>query len=190
MDKIIAISESSPQISEIDEGKFVRFIQRTPIWEYFKITQQKYLSYSTEENTAMISDYYKGMDNGKNLLFFLVDASDLWRDSTVAKFVLMSVIDNKPFDLGASSSKMLSPQKANIMSLSREISDSDRIIRSKVAVANIDGEKRASEAIWEDDGYFGALNPDFSIHKKDFTENTLIYISQAYLTIKEGEAMI
>ena len=190
MDKIIDISESSPQISEIDESKFVRFMQRTPIWEHFKITQQKYLSLSTEEKTAMISDYYKGMDNGKNLfffffffLFFLVDASDLWWDSVAAKFVLMSVIDNKPFGLGASSSQMLSPQKANIMSLSREISDSDRIIRSKVVGANTDGEKRASEAIWEDDGYFGALNPDFSIHKKDFLENALVYINQAYLTI-------
>ena len=68
MDKIIAISESSPQISNTDETKFVKFMQQTPIWEYFKITQLKYLSYSTEE-TAMISDYYKYMEQGKRWYF-------------------------------------------------------------------------------------------------------------------------
>ena len=86
---------------------------------------------------------------------------------------------------------MLSQQhKANVMSLSREITDSDHTIRSKMVVANIEGEKKASEAVWQGNGYFGDINPDFSIHKKDFPKNTLIYINQAYLTVKDGDAMI
>ena len=85
---------------------------------------------------------------------------------------------------------MLPPQKANIMSLSKEISDSDRTIRSKMVVANIGGEKKASEAVWEENGYFGDINPDFSIHKKNFPENALVYTNQAYLTVKDSDAMI
>ena len=67
MDKIIALSGSSPQITKIDESKFVKFM--TPIWDYFKITQQKYLSYTIEKKTAMINDYYKNMDEGEIFSF-------------------------------------------------------------------------------------------------------------------------
>ena len=37
---------------------------------------------------------------------------------------------------------------------------------------------------------FGIINPDFSIHKRDFPENALTYVNQAYLTVKEGSAII
>ena len=93
------------------------------------------------------------------------------------------------FDFGASSSSAL-PRRANIIFLSKEISEGDRAIRSKVVLANIDGEKKSSEAIWKKDGFFGTINPDLSIHKKDFPENALVYINQAYLTVKNGEVMI
>ena len=66
MDKIIALTESSPQGVSIDEAQFVRFMQTTPIWEFFKITQQKYLSYTKEEETKLINDYYIGMQQGKS----------------------------------------------------------------------------------------------------------------------------
>ena len=68
MNKIVSLSESSPQISNIDKAKFVRFMQQTPIWDYFKITQHKYLSYSVEEKTALISEYYKYMEQGKRCI--------------------------------------------------------------------------------------------------------------------------
>ena len=76
------------------------------------------------------------------------------------------------------------------MSLSKEISEGDCAIRSKVVVANIDREKKSSEVIWEKDGFFGTINSDLSIHKKDFPENALVYINQAYLTVTDGELMI
>ena len=59
-----------------------------------------------------------------------------------------------------------------------------------MVVANIEGEKKPNECVWEENGYFGEINPDFSIYKKDFPENALIYANQAYLTVKDGEAMI
>ena len=66
MDKIVSLSESSASIVDIDEQKFVRFMQKAPIWEFFKISQQKYLSCSVEEKTNMFRDYYDKVSNGKS----------------------------------------------------------------------------------------------------------------------------
>ena len=51
MEKLIALSESSPQMGNIDEAKLLKFMNQTPILEYFKMSQQVYLSLSTEEKT-------------------------------------------------------------------------------------------------------------------------------------------
>ena len=59
-----------------------------------------------------------------------------------------------------------------------------------MVVANIDGEEKVGERIWEQDGYFGSINPDFSIHKKNFPENAVVYINQAYLTVNDRDVMI
>ena len=59
-----------------------------------------------------------------------------------------------------------------------------------MVVANIECEDKVGECIWEQDGYFGSINPDFSIHKKNFPENTVVYINQAYLTVKDRDVMI
>ena len=72
MEKTIALSESSPQMANIDEAKFLRFMHQTPIWEHFKMTQQVYLSLSTEEKTKMINSYVS-MNNGKVMAFFVFD---------------------------------------------------------------------------------------------------------------------
>ena len=83
-------------------------------------------------------------------------------------------------------------RRANIMSLSRELTEADRSVRSQVAVANLSdsSDKRASESVWQENGFFGELKADFSIHKKDFPENALIYINQAYLSSKDGEPVV
>ena len=78
------------------------------------------------------------------------------------------------------------------MSLSRELTEADRSVRSQVVLASLDGDsnKIASECIWKETGFFGELKADFSIHKKDFPENTLVYINQAYLSTKDGEPIV
>ena len=88
------------------------------------------------------------------------------------------------------SSKSSRPSKASIFSLSKEISESDRSVRSKMVVANIEGVEKVGEQIWEEEGYFGKLNPDYSCHKNEFLENTLIYVNQGYLTVKDRDTMI
>ena len=71
MEKLIALSESSPQMGNIDEAKFLKFMNQTPILEHFKMSQQVYLSLSTEEKTKMIKSYYLNMDSGKICYFFV-----------------------------------------------------------------------------------------------------------------------
>ena len=87
---------------------------------------------------------------------------------------------------------MRQPQKSNIMCLSRELTEADRQIRSQVNVAETSDKDLnvSSERVWEENGYFGDINPDFSIHKRDFPENALTYINQSYLTVKDGNAII
>ena len=65
MDKIIALTESSPQGVVIEEAQFTKFMQTTPIWYYFKIAQSNYLSYTKEEKMKLINDYYTSMQQGK-----------------------------------------------------------------------------------------------------------------------------
>ena len=88
-----------------------------------------------------------------------------------------------------SSSKFSGP-KASIFSLSKEFSDSEKSIRSKMVVANIEGLEKVGEQVLPENGYFGKINPDYSSHKNDFPENCLVYINQAYLTVKERDTMI
>ena len=69
MDRIASLSEPFPQITDIDEKKFITFMQRKSIWVYLNISQQVYLSKSLEEKTTLIREYYDFVDNGKNGIF-------------------------------------------------------------------------------------------------------------------------
>ena len=71
MEKLIAISENSSQITDLDEKKFVKFMQMKPIWLHYNITQEQYLSRSAEEKASMIRRFYDFMESGKNVVFFL-----------------------------------------------------------------------------------------------------------------------
>ena len=59
-----------------------------------------------------------------------------------------------------------------------------------MVVTNIEGVEKVGEQVWQEDGYFGKIYPDYSSHKNDFPENCLVYINQAYLTLKERDTMI
>ena len=97
------------------------------------------------------------------------------------------------WDSPSTSTSSVNPKKrANLMSLSREITDAERSVRSQYTVASmdVDGDKRPCEKVWTSNGYFGELKSDFVLHKQDFPENCLIYCNQAYVSSKDGEAII
>ena len=78
------------------------------------------------------------------------------------------------------------------MCLSKQLTKADRQIRSQVIVAETSDKElsTSSEKVWQENGYFGDINPDFSIHKRNFPENVLTYMNQAYLSMKEGNMII
>ena len=96
------------------------------------------------------------------------------------------------FDSPAPSRSSIAKKRNNLMSLSREFSDSKKSVRSQYTVSSmvVDGEKHSCEKVWKNNGYFGELKMDFTLHKKDFPENSLIYVNQAYISSKDGEAVI
>ena len=59
-----------------------------------------------------------------------------------------------------------------------------------MVVANNEGVEKIGEQVWQRDGFFDKINPDYSTHKNDFPENCLCYINQAYLTVKDRDTMI
>ena len=96
------------------------------------------------------------------------------------------------FDSPAPSRSSIAKKRANLMSLSRESLDSEKSVRSQYTVSSmeVNGEKHSCEKVWKNNGYFGELKTDFTLHKKDFPENCLIYVNQAYISSKDGEAVI
>ena len=96
------------------------------------------------------------------------------------------------FDSPSSSRVNNSKKRANLMSLSREFSDSEKSMRTQYAVFSmeVEGEKHPCEKVWKNNGYFGELKTDFVLHKKDFPENSLIYLNRAYISSKDGDSVI
>ena len=78
------------------------------------------------------------------------------------------------------SSQTTVKSKSNVFSLSKEYSDHEKTIRSQMVVANIDGVEKSEYKI----------NPEYNCHKNDFPENALIYLNQAYLTLKDRNSII
>ena len=74
MDRLIEITDevsASQQEIIIDEKKFVEFIQKVPIWDFAKIFQNDYHSYSKEAKIDLIKKYYSHTLRGK-FLFCIV----------------------------------------------------------------------------------------------------------------------
>ena len=64
MDSLIKAAENFEQTSveeSFDEKTFVEFMKKVPIWEYFAITKQAYLTMSEQEKRDKISKYYSDM---------------------------------------------------------------------------------------------------------------------------------
>ena len=96
------------------------------------------------------------------------------------------------FDSPSSSRVNNSKKRANLMSLSREFSDSEKSMRTQCTVSSMEvyGEKHPCEKVWKNNGYFGEPKTDFVLHKKDFPENSLLYLNQAYISSKDGDPVI
>ena len=64
-------------------------------------------------------------------------------------------------------------------------------ISTKIVAATFENELGSEEVSWErvwrNFGYFDARKSDYSMEKVNFPENTLLYINQAFLTVKKNK---
>ena len=70
------VEETSKTEENFDESLFVEFMKKVPIWDFYCISKQVYLSMSEKEKREKISKYYSDMKNrhvpiGKFDLYFV-----------------------------------------------------------------------------------------------------------------------
>ena len=80
MDSLIKASENFEQVNNIeetlDESKFLEFMRKVPIWDFFCVSKQEYLKMAEEEKKQKISQYYSAMQSrrvpdGEFFIFYL-----------------------------------------------------------------------------------------------------------------------
>ena len=64
MENLMKAAENFEQATveeTFDENAFIKFMHKIPIWEFFTISKQTYLSMSEKEKRERISKYYSDM---------------------------------------------------------------------------------------------------------------------------------
>ena len=79
-------------------------------------------------------------------------------------------------------------QKANMLLMSKEVSDKDRSMNTQLLMTSNSDEKISGEKVWKQNGFFGEIKPEMNIEKVNIPENTLFYMNQGYIsTVKNGD---
>ena len=84
-------------------------------------------------------------------------------------------------------------EKANMMLLSKELTDKDRSMKTQLLVRSAanDDEKLSGEKVWKNYGFFKNIKPDLNLQKVNIPEYCLFYINQAFLsTVKNGDILM
>ena len=69
MENLMKVAENFEKISVEEtfvENRFIEFMKKVAIWDYFAITKQNYLSLSEQEKRDKISKYYSDMKSRKS----------------------------------------------------------------------------------------------------------------------------
>ena len=85
---------------------------------------------------------------------------------------------------------MTRPEKANMLLLSKELTDKDRSMKTKLLIrsSTSDDEKLSGEKVWKNNGFFKDIRPELNLEKVNIPENCLFYINQSFLsTVKNGD---
>ena len=72
--------------------------------------------------------------------------------------------------------------------MTKATKDNDKSISTNIVAVTFDNElgseEVSQERVWKSLGYFDAGKSDYSMEKINFPDNTLLYINQAFLTVK------
>ena len=165
---------------EIDQSQFLEFMDKNPVWYFYSISKDEYLSKSREEKVSLISKYYNEMKSGENSFVFIFLEFGL---------VLFSFLKLRPFFVIVTFSAAMIPKKANMLYLSKEATDKGRKLKKQM-IMSTDTDTKNTEYIWKKDGFFGDQRGDLTVLKKNFPENTLVFCNQGTISTMKGELAI
>ena len=79
-------------------------------------------------------------------------------------------------------------EKANMLLLSKEMTDKDKSMKTQLLYKSKQENKLSGEKIWKKDGFFKDVRADLNLEKVNIPENCLLYANQGFLsTVKSGE---
>ena len=82
-------------------------------------------------------------------------------------------------------------ESANMMLLSKEMTDKDRSMKSQLLIGTSpsnEDEKLSGEKVWKNNGFFKDIRPKLNLEKVNLPENCLFYVNQAFLSaVKNGD---
>ena len=79
------------------------------------------------------------------------------------------------FVIGTSAMEI--PKRANMLYLSKEASTKDQKLKMQMLFSTGNSTKNA-EFVWKHNGFFGDQKRELTLFKRNFPENTLIYVNQ------------
>ena len=75
--------------------------------------------------------------------------------------------------------------------MTKATTDNDKNISLNIVAATFENQlgsqEVSGERVWRNFGYFDTRKSDYSMEKVNFPENTLLYINQAFLTVKKNK---
>ena len=75
--------------------------------------------------------------------------------------------------------------------MTKATTDNDKNISLNIVAATFENQlgsqEVSGERVWRNIGYFDTGKSDYSMEKVNFPENTLLYINQAFLTVKKNK---
>ena len=144
---------------------------------------------SEQEKRLKISDYYSNMKtkgSGKFLFSFCLfwetfkEGAICLRLLRLSTFVCLLVLVH--FD------NIAKLEKANMLLLSKEMTDQDRSMKSQLLVKKTDDKVCSGEKVWKENGFFKDVEARLNLQKVNIPENCLLYVNQGFLsTVKSGE---
>ena len=139
MEKLLQVADqhaSKVNVTENDNDEilFLQFMEKNPIWSFYSMSKDEYLSKSKEERVSLILKYYSEMKNGDNSIFsfcvwMLVTKIWLWVLFLLTQnfwTILLSV---------AASSPVKTAKKANVLYLSKEAMNKDQKLKMQMLMS-------------------------------------------------------
>ena len=65
-------SNSTPSVNDFNPELFDELMQKNPIWDFYQVSEDEYLSKSKEEKFYLLNKYYRHMKDGEKCFLFIL----------------------------------------------------------------------------------------------------------------------